>query len=226
MSASNMDKLFNVWEASLVPFDASPPFTSANDMYETIDSTPYGGIKWQSFTLYHNLRKDPPSAEAPAAWKTAEYDGWFRDPRKLIRNMLANRSFDKEFDYVPYQEYDYNGQHRFHDVFSGNWCWHQAVSCVLIFSILHLTPPCPQDIIAEDPNTHGAMIIPIILGSDKTTVSVATGNNEYWPAYLSIGNIHNKVRRAHQNGLVLLGFFPIPKSMLPPCGAYIIQRIR
>lgn len=58
------------------------------------------------------------------------------------------------------------------------------------------------------------MIIPIILGSDKTTVSVGTGNNEYWPVYLSIGNIHNKVRRAHRDGLVLLGFLPIPKSKI------------
>lgn len=60
--------------------------------------------------------------------KTAEYDGWFRDPRKLIRNIVANRGFDREFDYMPYQEYDINGQHRFHDLFSGNWCWRQAVS--------------------------------------------------------------------------------------------------
>jgi Plavaka transposase len=51
------------------------------------------------------------------------------------------------------------------------------------------------------------------LGSDKTTVSVATGQNEYWPVYLSIGNLHNNVRRAHRNGLVLLGFLAIPKSM-------------
>jgi Plavaka transposase len=35
------------------------------------------------------------------------------------------------------------------------------------------------------------------LGSDKTTVSVGTGNNEYWPLYMSIGNINNNVRRAH-----------------------------
>ena len=60
---------------------------------------------------------------------------------------------------------------------------------------------------------HGAMFVPIILGSDKTTVSVATGNNEYWPVYLSIGNIHNNVRRAHRNGVVLLGFLSIPKSI-------------
>jgi hypothetical protein len=56
------------------------------------------------------------------------------------------------------------------------------------------------------------MFVPIILGSDKTTVSVATGNNEYWPVYLSIGNIHNNVRRAHRDGLVLLGFLAVPKS--------------
>lgn len=66
--------------------------------------------------------------------------------------------------------------------------------------------------IAEDPITHGSMFVPIILGSDKTTVSVATGNNEYWPVYLSIGNIHNNVRRAHRDGLVLLGFLAVPKS--------------
>lgn len=72
--------------------------------------------------------------------------------------------------------------------------------------------------ISKDPETQsqGAMFVPIILGSDKTTVSVATGNNEYWPIYLSIGNIHNTTRRAHRNGLVLLGFFAIPKCSFTP----------
>ena len=69
-----------------------------------------------------------------------------------------------------------------------------------------------QDIIAEDPETHGSMFVPIILGSDKTTVSVATGQNDYYPLYLSIGNIRNNVRRAHRNGVVLLGFLAVPKS--------------
>jgi hypothetical protein len=48
-----------------------------------------------------------------------------------------------------------------------------------------------QDIIAQDPDTHGLMFMPIILGSNKTTVSMATGHNQYWPVYMSIGNIHN-----------------------------------
>lgn len=55
--------------------------------------------------------------------------------------------------------------------------------------------------------------MPIILGSDKTTVSVASGQNDFYPLYLSIGNIHNSVRRAHRNGLALIGFLAIPKGM-------------
>jgi len=56
------------------------------------------------------------------------------------------------------------------------------------------------------------MFVPIILGSDKTTVSVGTGDNAYYPLYASIGNVHNNVRRAHRNALTLIGFLAIPKS--------------
>jgi hypothetical protein len=61
---------------------------------------------------------------------------------------------------------------------------------------------------------HGSMFVPIILGSDKTTVSVATGHNEYYPLYVSIGNVHNSVRRAHRNAVALVGFLAMPKSPL------------
>jgi Plavaka transposase len=71
-----------------------------------------------------------------------------------------------------------------------------------------------QDIISEDPETRGAMFVPVILGSDKTVTSVGTGHTQFWPLYGSIGNIHNGARRAHGGGLVLIGFLSIPKSML------------
>ena len=57
------------------------------------------------------------------------------------------------------------------------------------------------------------MYCAIILGVDKTTVSVATGNVEYHPLYISVGNIHNTARRAHRNAVVPIGFLAIPKSM-------------
>ena len=70
-----------------------------------------------------------------------------------------------------------------------------------------------QDTIAEDPNTHGAMLVPIGLGSDKTTVSAATGNQVFHPLYGFLGNIHNDMRRAHREAVIPLAFLPIPTGM-------------
>lgn len=56
------------------------------------------------------------------------------------------------------------------------------------------------------------MLCPVILGSDKTTVSVATGQNEYYPAYISNGVVSNAARRAHRDAVSLFAFLAIPKS--------------
>ena len=56
------------------------------------------------------------------------------------------------------------------------------------------------------------MLSQIMLGSDKTTVSVGTGNTEFHPLYLSIGNVHNSVRRAHKDAVIPVGFLAIPKG--------------
>ena len=56
------------------------------------------------------------------------------------------------------------------------------------------------------------MFVPVIAGSDKTTVSIATGHQEYHPVYMSPGNLTNIARRAHGNALLPVAFLPIPKS--------------
>ncbi|KAG2100144.1 uncharacterized protein F5147DRAFT_747170 [Suillus discolor] len=194
MSAGDIDFVFNLWAASLAAHGDTPPFTNHTDMYDTIDSTPLGDVPWQSFSSqYNGILPDDPD-DIPS-WMKSEYDVWFRDPRLLVHNIISNPDFKDEFDYAPLQEYSVSdGAHQFQDFMSGDWCWKQA------------------DLIAQDPDTIGSMFVPIILGSDKTTVSVATGHNQYWPVYMSIGNIRNNVRRAHRNGVVLLGFLAIPKA--------------
>jgi hypothetical protein len=116
------------------------------------------------------------------------------DPQQLLHNMLANREFHGDFNYIPFREFDTKKRRHWRDFMSGNWAWKEANN------------------IAQDPATHGTMLVPLILGSDKTTVSVATGQNEYYPLYLSISNIRNHVRHAHGNVVVVLGFLAIPKS--------------
>jgi len=56
------------------------------------------------------------------------------------------------------------------------------------------------------------MFMPVVLGSDKTMVSVVTGHMEYYPLYISLGNIHNNVCRAHRDAVSILVFLAIPKS--------------
>ena len=140
-----------------------------------------------------------------------EYHLWYRDPRKVVHNILSNPDFNTTLDYTPYREFR-DGKRQYCNFMSGDWAWNQCVGVILKKRVNPLNLSLSQDTIALNPRMHGCMFVPIILGSDKTTVSVATGQNEYYPVYLSIGNVHNNVRRAHKDALVLIGFLPIPKG--------------
>ncbi|KAJ6561258.1 hypothetical protein B0H10DRAFT_2180547 [Mycena sp. CBHHK59/15] len=65
---------------------------------------------------------------------------------------------------------------------------------------------------AFDTTPYGAMYTLIFFGSDKTTVSVATGNVKYHPGYISIGNPHNNMHQAHRDTVMPFVFLAIPKS--------------
>ncbi|KAG1731306.1 hypothetical protein EDD22DRAFT_982578 [Suillus occidentalis] len=149
------------------------------DLHKVIDATQLGNVPWQCLSVQY-------AGECPendqSLWMGKDYEVWYRDPRVMAHNMLANTTYKGEIDYAPFREYDSSDNTcRWKDFMSGDWAWQQA------------------DEISKDPNTHGSMFVPIILGSDKTTVSVGTGNNEYYPLYASIGNVHNNVKYAHDD---------------------------
>ncbi|KAH9924419.1 uncharacterized protein B0H18DRAFT_878025 [Fomitopsis serialis] len=193
MSGANIDELLDLWAASLIPFGAEPPFANRQDLYNIIDSTTIGDAPWESFTVQYT--GELPEGEVPE-WMTTEYQVWTRNARTLVHFITENVDFEGQVDVAPYRLYDNAGKRYYIHCLSGDWAWRQA------------------DIIAADTehDTYGAMFTPIILGSDKTTVSVATGQNEYYPLYLSTGNVHNNVRRAHRNAVVILAFLAIPKT--------------
>ncbi|KAG2117191.1 uncharacterized protein F5147DRAFT_757948 [Suillus discolor] len=191
MSAGQINRLLDLWASTLAKHNDRPPFADHHDLYAVIDSSLFGDVKWQCFMVAY----DGERPENPKPWMDDKYNVWFRDPREVTRNMLANSAYANEFDYRPYREYSTeNNQRQWKDFMSGDWAWDQA------------------DEIAKDPNMLGSTFVPIILSSDKTTVSVGTGNNEYYPLYASIGNICNNVRRAHRDGLAIIGFLAMPKT--------------
>lgn len=133
MSGGHIDELLSLWAATLVEHTANPPFESHGDLYSTIDATPLGDCPWQSVTLHYNGER--PENDVPS-WMTSDYDVWFRNPLRLLENMVSNPDFDGEFDVTPLQERDTAGNHRFQNFMSGNWSWKQAVSISIYYTFL------------------------------------------------------------------------------------------
>ena len=176
-------------------------------MLAKVDAIDVGDVPWESFSAKYSGTVPPAN---PPDWMLKEYTVYFRDPLAVARNMISNPEFKNQFDYAPYREFE-DGVRRWTDVMSGDWAWKQAV-CLYLSHDAHDSPR-PQDTISEDPDTHGSMMVPLILGSDKTLASNATGQNEFHPLYFSPGNVKNSVRCAHRDAVVLIGFLAIPKSM-------------
>ncbi|KAI6006244.1 hypothetical protein F5J12DRAFT_905734 [Pisolithus orientalis] len=94
--------------------------------------------------------------------------------------------FKDQMDFVPYQEFNATSDQRcWEDFMSGNWAWDEVV--------------CTGFVSINNPLAARATLVPIILGSDKTTVSIATGQMDYYLLYLSIRNVHNTTHHAHCN---------------------------
>ncbi|PSS33983.1 hypothetical protein PHLCEN_2v1973 [Hermanssonia centrifuga] len=191
MSQRKIDKLLELWAASLLEYDGTPPFASQQHMYDTIDAIAVGDVPWATFSVKYS--GEVPDGDIPT-WMLSEYEIHFRDPHLLARQHLSNPGFKDGFDPIPRRDFDSKGDRVYNDFMSGHWSWKQA------------------DILAQDPKNCGAMIMPLIFGSDKTTVSVATGQNDYYPLYMSSGVITNAYRRAHCNSVFPIAFLATPKS--------------
>jgi hypothetical protein len=136
MPAAQIKTLLDLWSARSFKLgrDEGAPFEDAKELYDTIDSIPLGDVAWESFSMKYNGKR-PQHSDVPD-WMNAKFDVWFRDPRKLVHNLISNPDFDGEFDYAPFHEYDKAGNHRFCDFMSEDWAWKQAVGLFTI--ILHL----------------------------------------------------------------------------------------
>ena len=129
-SAGGIDQLLNIWAATLIGTDLKPPFLNHNDLYCTIDSTPLGNVKWESFTL--NYTGELPDGDIPP-WMENKHKVWFHDPCLLVHNLLTNTDFDGKTDISPFQEYDANNNHQYKNFMSSNWAWKQVVHFYYLF---------------------------------------------------------------------------------------------
>ncbi|KAF8478783.1 hypothetical protein F5888DRAFT_1629604, partial [Russula emetica] len=168
MSGNKIDELMEILAAlQSAPNNdddvPSPPFADARDLYDVIDSTELGDVPWEGFAITY----DGEVPDNPPNWMSTPYEVWFHDLLLVMESQIGNRDFGNKMDHAPKQVFSQTGTRQFCDLMSGDWAWGKQYN----------------DMIAEDLETHGAMFAPVVLGSDKTTVSVTTGQNEYYPLY-------------------------------------------
>ncbi|KAJ7106760.1 hypothetical protein C8R44DRAFT_545237, partial [Mycena epipterygia] len=162
-SAGEINQALDLWAAQVLRHGDYPPWRNAKDLYDTIDTIQHGDMPWKVYQITYTGVRPP----VPPKWMTETYELCTRDSRLVLQQQLSTPDFKDKIDYSPYRQFDGEGKRVWSNLMSGDWAWKQA------------------DIIAEDPSTHGATFVPIVAGSDKTTVSVATGHQEYHPVWLA-----------------------------------------
>ncbi|TFK28976.1 hypothetical protein FA15DRAFT_583187, partial [Coprinopsis marcescibilis] len=197
-SARKINTGLDLWVAAAVTATCDPDtriqWKSERDLYKTIDDIQQGSAPFIT-VIFKYTGKLP---ENPPAWMTEEYELCVRDAREVLCHQLSTTEFLDQFKTAPYRQFEVHGEQQrvWSNLMSGDWAWEEV-----------------DTIASQVEGSEGAMLVPIVSGLDKTTVSVATGHQEYHPFYISAGNLTNTARRSHGAGVIPVAFLPIPKSM-------------
>ncbi|KAH9979642.1 hypothetical protein BJV74DRAFT_743651, partial [Russula compacta] len=166
-SADKIEQVLNHWAASVLKHGDTIPWSNAEELYSTIDQIQHRDSPWKTY----RIKYQGPLPRMPLKWMTETYELCCRDLQCVLHQQLLTSDFKDKINLTPYQQFNSSGKRVYSNLMLGDWAWNHA------------------DIIAEDPATHSSMFVSIVAGSDKTTVSVATGHQEYHPVYMSPGNV-------------------------------------
>ncbi|KAG1873158.1 hypothetical protein F4604DRAFT_1654403 [Suillus subluteus] len=118
------------------------------------------------------------------------FDVYYRDIIECIKALFSDPNFADFLVFAPERHYADEDEtvHLYHEMHTGKWWWN---------SQKHLDCERP-----------GATIIPVIISSDKTQVTLFRNKTAY-PVYMTIGNIPKEIRRkVSRQAHVLLAYLP------------------
>jgi hypothetical protein len=124
-SESKINRALDLWMAANIKAggDESVPWSSAEEMYATIDAIQEGNAPWKTITFRYN----GPRPANPPKWMLQTYELCTRDSRLILHQQLMTTDFVDKFDYVPYRQFKADGDRIWSNLMSADWAWAQAV---------------------------------------------------------------------------------------------------
>ena len=129
-SESKINRALDLWMAANLKAggDENLPWSSAQDMYATIDAIQEGNAPWKTVKFRYN----GPHTENPAKWMLETYELCTRDSRLVLHQQLSTASFSGQIDYVPFRQFNGSGDRIWSNLMSADWAWAQAVHSLCI----------------------------------------------------------------------------------------------
>ncbi|KAG8939996.1 hypothetical protein FRC03_005855, partial [Tulasnella sp. 419] len=119
-----------------------------------------------------------------------EYEVYFCQPLECLVALYSNPAFADKMVFAPEKQWadEEKCSRLYNEMNTGDWWWQKQKAI----------------------NKAGTTIIPIILGSDESQLTVFSGNKEAYPVYITMGNIpksiHQKLSKHFQ---MLLAYLPV-----------------
>ena len=96
---------------------------NTDTLYQTIDSIQDGDAPWKCYKFSYS----GPKPSNPPRWMEEMYELNTRNALLVLEQQLATTDFHGQSDYVPYQEFDANGDRVYSNLMSACWGSHEAV---------------------------------------------------------------------------------------------------
>jgi Plavaka transposase len=158
-------------------------FSSFNELMSKIHDIPYG-IPDDIWKI-SEIEVEQETIELPPSIYQIRY----RNIESILEFLIGHKPFEHHLSYAPVRQFCGTSSNNqiYDEMHTGNWWWRTQ---------------------GEIPD--GGTIIPVLLASDKTMLSLHHGDQSAWPIYITIGNLDRNTRRKQTvPGSVLLGFLPI-----------------
>jgi hypothetical protein len=137
-SADDIQVGLDLWRAAVIKHASDHdslegvPWDNAEQLYATIDSIYAGEIGWKTLKFSYS----GPKPSTPPHWMEQTYDLNLRDVLGLLEQQLASTEFAGQFEYAPFQEFDFKGDRVYSHLMSAFWANREAV-CSLVRLAFH-----------------------------------------------------------------------------------------